>query len=35
MGTKLQIGDRFPSITLNTIDGKVINIPEDINDLPQ
>ena len=31
MSKKLQIGDQFPSITLNMINGKVNNIPEDIN----
>lgn len=27
---KLQQGDRFPSMTLNTVDGQQIRIPEDV-----
>ena len=27
---KLQQGDRFPSITLNLVDGRQVNLPQDM-----
>ena len=30
MGKKLQQGDRFPSLTLQLIDGRTVRIPEEI-----
>jgi peroxiredoxin len=31
MSNKLQPGDMFPGITLNTVDGREINLPADLN----
>ena len=30
MGEMLQQGDRFPSLTLKTVDGRTLKIPDDI-----
>ena len=30
MGEKLQQGDRFPSLTLNLVDGRTLRIPDEM-----